>query len=428
MVLDMEQNTKNVSRRDFLSFTGGAVAIAATTSWLPRVALARTPRSGGRDVLVTIFLRGGADGLSLVPPHGDNWYYTHRPTLNVPKPSSNSNNKAIDLDGFFGFHPVMAPLLPAYTSGRLLIIHAAGSPVANRSHFEKERIVEFGDIDGSIGSGWVARHLLTIGAMSPGALLRGIGARTSPQYSLYAADDTLPVPDPSSFGLAGSSGTEAARKQVLADMYNHISSETKESALDTIATIDLLKTINFNTYVPSNGANYPTAGSYANFSKALKSTAALIKAQVGIEAIAIDLADWDTHGTQGVFNGTFYNLADILAKSLAAFDLDMSSPSAPGVTVVVMSEFGRTARENGNSGTDHGFGNAMFVLGKAVNGGQILTNWPGLAPNQLFEGQDLSVTIDYRDLLAEIIEKRLLNTNIAAIFPGYAPAGYGIVS
>lgn len=418
----------NLSRRQFFSYAGGAAAVAATTSWLPRVALARSLRSSSRDVLITIFLRGGADGLSLVPPWGESWYYTHRPNLAVPNPSSGSPDKCINLNGFFGFHPALAPLVPAYTAGRLLIVHATGSVVINRSHFEKERIVEFADSNGTIGSGWVARHLQTTGAMTPGSLLRATGVRTSPQYSLYGAPDSLPVPDPATFGLIGSSGSEAARKQALSDMYSAIPSETKESALDTIATIDLLKTINFNNYVPANGAVYPSTGSYAAFAKSLKSAAALIKAQIGIEAIAIDLADWDTHGTQGVFSGTFQSMADMFAKSLAAFDLDLSSPSAPGVTLVVMSEFGRTVRENGNLGTDHGYGNAMFVMGKAVNGGQVLTNWPGLAPAQLVDGQDLNVTLDYRDLLAEILEKRLQNTNMGAVFPGYSPAYHGIVN
>ncbi|MFN0205905.1 MAG: DUF1501 domain-containing protein [Planctomycetota bacterium] len=426
----MKKLTSNLelSRRGFLQFAGAAAGAAAASSWLPRIAFAANRSGAGRDVVVTIFLRGGADGLSLVPPHADPNYYIHRPNLSVPKPSSASPNKCIDLNGFFGFHPALAPLLPAYQAGRLLVINATGSPVANRSHFEKERIVEFGDLTGSIGSGWLARHLLTINAMTPGSLLRGMGVRTSPQHALVGAPLTLPIADPTTFGLAGSPSSEAARKKALTDMYSNISGDLKDNGLNTLATLELLKSVGINNYIPSNGAVYPTTGSFSSFGKGLFSAAALIKAQVGVEAIAIDLADWDTHGTQGVFNGTFNSLADALAKGLAAFDQDLSGAASPGVTTIVMSEFGRTVRENGNAGTDHGFGNAMFLLGKAVNGGQVVTQWPGLAANQLFEGQDLNITIDYRDVLAEVVDKRLQNTNIAGVFPGYSPAYHNLVN
>lgn len=417
-----------LSRRGFLGGAAGFAAAAATHGILPRIALAAGNRAENRDVLITIFLRGGADGLSLVPAFGDPYYSISRPNLKVPPPDSGLPNAGIPIDGFFGFHPVMSPLMNAFNSGDLLIVHATGHPVANRSHFEKERIVEFGDLNGAVGTGWLARHLLSVGAYVPGALLRAIGTRTSPPYALYGAPDMLPIADPANFGLAGSTASEAARKQVLSDLYQTAQDPVATSALDTIASIDLLKTIQIGSYVPANGAVYPASGSYVEFSRSMKAAAALIKSQIGIEAIAVDLADWDTHGSQGVFNGTFFHLADMLAKTLAAFHTDMAASPSTQYTIVVMSEFGRNVKENGSLGTDHGFGNIMMFLGSEVNGGQVLAQWPGLAPANLVDGQDLDVTIDYRDLLAEVIVKRLKNPNIAQIFPGYTPAVHRIVN
>jgi len=418
----METSKQRPSRRAFLSGMAGGALAAAGTGWLPRVALASPSRAAGaeRDILVAIFLRGGSDGLALVPPYGDPGYLTARPTLAVPSPTSGSPNAAIDLDGFFGFHPVLAPLMPAYVTKRLLVVHATGLPVANRSHFEKERLVETADPAGLVASGWIARHLQSVGSTVPNSLLRGIGVRTSSPHSLSGAPKTLPVPVLEAFGLAGSTATETERRATLQQMYGLPGEPLGKSGLDTLSTITLLKTVNFAGYVPSNGAVYPTTGSYGAFGRALKSTAALVKAQVGVEAIAIDLADWDTHGTQGVFSGTFQQLATALAQGLAAFDADvLQSPSAPGVTVVVVSEFGRTVRENGNAGTDHGYGNAMFVMGRCVDGGRVLTSWPGIAAAQMFQGQDLDVTIDVRDVFAEIVDRRLNNPNVASVFPGY---------
>ncbi len=178
--------------------------------------------------------------------------------------------------------------------------------------------------------------------------------------------------------------------------------------------------------MPSGGAVYPT--DTFNFGYSIKSTAALIKADVGVEAIHIDVSGWDTHANQGVTSGgQMFRLMDALGKGVGAFHTDLFSTGYRDVTLVVVSEFGRVVRENGSRGTDHGHGNCILVMGGSINGGRVLTQWPGLAQNQLYQGQDLNVTIDYRDILAEIVARRLNNeANLAAVFPGYTATFRGV--
>lgn len=420
--------SSGLSRRKFLgvSTAAGLGLIAAS---MPRVALARRKSGVNRDVLVSIFLRGGADAICLVAPYGDPAYAAARPTQRVLPPSSGGPQAGIDLNGYFALHPALAPILPAYLADDLLIVHAVGSPHMSRSHFEKERIVETADESGASPTGWIGRHLASIGAASPGALCRGIGVRHDLAYSMMGAPKTLPISSIENFGLYGSGSTQAARMAVLNTMYSRQAEPVRSRALDSLATISLLQTINFAGYQPQGGAVYPTTGAYAAFGQAMKSTAALIKAQIGVEAIAIDLDGWDTHGTQGTFGGTFAGLATALGQALGAFYTDMTQGGAPTVTVVVMTEFGRRIAENGSAGTDHGHGGAMFLLGNgSIAGGSVLTSWPGLAPAQRFEGLDLAVTIDHRDILAEIAQTRLQNPSAAALFPNFTPTFRGVAN
>lgn len=414
-----------LSRRQFVGYAGGAVAAAAIPAWLPRVALAHDDCLG-RDVIISIFLRGASDGLSMCVPFLESNYYASRPTLAVPPPDSPDPNHAIDLDGQFGLPPALAPLLPAYQAGHLAIVHACGSKDPSRSHFDAQYFMEAG-LPGqtSLFSGWLARHLQTTNPMVPGAPLRGVGIATALQRTLVDAPGTLPIPNLDTFGLTGSSSTTAKRMAALVDMYEQVEDPLKAAALTTQATVDLLNTINFSGYVPSGGAVYPNN----SFGTALKSTAALIKAEVGVEAIAIDYGGWDTHSNQGVFAGAMYNLMDTLSKNLAAFHTDMFTAGKTNFTLVVMSEFGRRLSENGTIGTDHGHGNVMYVMGGQVKGGKVHTQWPTLEPGKLFEGKDLDVTIDFRDVLAEIVALRLQNqANLGFVFPSYTPAFPGIIN
>lgn len=417
------QEFKRLSRRSFLGTTATAAAIAAVPAWLPRVAMARSYNSAVRDVFVSLYLRGGIDGMSVVVPWGDASYYAARPTLNVPRPDSTASRKAIGLSGIFGLHPAMAPLMNAYNNQHLLFVHAVGSTDSTRSHFEAQRSMETARIgDQTAVTGWLGRHVGSVDPMVPGSLLRAVGISTGLQKSLQGAPLTLPIPNLDGFGLLGN-GNAAGRSAVLEGMYQSVADPLKTVTHNTLQTIALLDTINFLGYVPGGGAVYPNTMT----GNALKSAAALIKAQVGVEAIAIDVATWDHHNSQGVLNGTFNAMLTDLANCLAAFYADMMAVATnPSYTLVAMSEFGRRLAENGSMGTDHGYANMMMVLGNCVNGGRVLANWPGLAMANLFQGQDLAVTIDYRDVLAEIVQRRLGNNELGYVFPGFVPTNRNI--
>lgn len=413
-----------LSRRLFLQCAGGAAIAASAPAWLPRVALARDARLSQRDVIVSIYLRGAADGLSMVPPWGESRYYEARPTLAIPRPDSTSSNRAINLDGFFGLAPAMAPLMPAYNDGNLLFVHACGSRDPSRSHFEAQAFMETGEPGNLlVSTGWLGRHLASVSPAVAGAPLRGVGLSHGLQLTLAGGPRTLPIPSLANFDLAGSASTMSARRAALGDMYASEPDPLGAAGINTLQTIDLLNAIDFAGYQPVAGVAYP-AGS---FGVALKSAAALIKAQVGVEAIALDLGGWDTHISQGSTSGALATLMGTLASGLAAFYTDVIASNAPSTTVVCMSEFGRRLVENGSRGTDHGHGNVMTIMGKCVAGGRVDAIWPGLATEQLFERRDLEVTTDYRDVLAEIIRDRLGNSNLSAVFPNFTPTPVGVL-
>ncbi|CAG0985178.1 hypothetical protein PHYC_01982 [Phycisphaerales bacterium] len=415
-----------LSRRNFLAATTFTALAAAAPSWLPRVAMAKDYRSSARDVIISIYLRGAADGLTLLVPYADNNYYSLRPTLNVPRPDSGNPNRATALTSFFGLPPAMTPLIPAYQSGQLLFLHATGSTDPSRSHFDAQRFMEVGKAnDPALGTGWLGRHLASVAPMDPNAILRAVGISTGLMRTLVGAPNTLPIPNLDSFNLSGSTSSVAARRSAIEDMYGPVADPLHAAAITTIQTIDLLNTINFEGYLPSGGAVYPAGA----FGTALKSTAALLKAQVGVEAVAIDLNGWDTHANQGIFTGTMSGLMTQLAQGLAALHADMNNGVVqPSHLAVVMSEFGRRPAQNGSAGCDHGHGNAAIVMGNAVAGGRVLCTWPGLAPGQLYQGLDLNVTIDYRDVLAEIVQERLGGADLSYVFPGYTPTFRGVTA
>jgi len=417
---------RELDRRQFLGRSAGLAALALAPAWLPKVVFADSD-SSTRDVIVSVFMRGGGDALTLVPPFGESAYYDLRPSLAVPPPDSSSPNRAIDLDGFFGFPKAMSSLMNAYDAGDLLVAHACGLDSGTRSHFEAMHFMEVGrgDPPASLFTGWLGRHLAATAPTTAGAALRAVGIGAGLQRSLVGAPKTLPIQELAGFGLEGRPGTRNQRQAALEEMYAAFTNPLKTSASDTFKAVDLLKQIGFNGYRPAGGANYPDT----DYGNAFKSTAALIKADVGVEAVAIDLDGWDTHDVQGPFAGFMAGLMEEFAEGLAAFHRDLIGQGQRNVVVVAMSEFGRNARENGSAGTDHGTGGAMFVLGGNINGGQVLADWPGLEREQLFESQDVKITTDYRDLLSEILLKRGGNSNINQVFsdPSYQRRDYGIV-
>jgi uncharacterized protein (DUF1501 family) len=377
-------------------------------------------------------MRGGADGLSLCVPFADANYYGSRSTIAIPRPDSSAATKGVNLDGFFMFPQAMAGgaagtggLLPAFQATDLLIVHATGQLNNSRSHFDAQRYMEVGKpVDPSLVTGWLGRHLSSIPPLKPDAPLRGLGLSNGLQKTLVGAPKTLPIADPRNYTVGGSTTTQPQRLAFMQTDYAPAEEPLKSAALDATNTVALLKTVDFATYKPANAAVYPTS----SFGRALNSVAVLIKSNVGIEAAQVDIGGWDTHSGQDPVNpnGSMYRTMQDFSNSLAAFYADVIA-TGYNVTVVAVSEFGRNVRENGSQGTDHGRGTVMFAMGKGIAGGRVVTkNWPGLAREQLESGQDLKVTVDYRDILAEIVQNRLGNPNLGFVFPSWTPTMLGV--
>ncbi|MDB4917807.1 MAG: hypothetical protein JWM95_5451 [Gemmatimonadetes bacterium] len=420
-----------LSRRQFIGrAAGGSMAAAAAAAayypaWLPRIMLAETHASA-RDVILSVFMRGGADGLSLCVPFGDPAYYTARSTIAIPRPDAAAGTaaKGIALDNFFAFPQAMAGLVPAFAAKDLLVVHATGQFNNSRSHFDAQRYMEVGKPnDVSLVTGWLGRHLASMPPVRSNAPLRALGIASGLQKTLVGAPRTLPIANPATFALTGTASTSAARLAFLQADYGTATEPIHAAAIDAASTVTLLQSVGISTYKPSNGAVYPTS----SFGTALKSVAALIKADIGIEAAQVDIGGWDTHSAQDPLAGSMYKTMQDFSNSLAAFYLDVIALApTTGVTAVAVSEFGRNARENGSNGTDHGRGTVMFAMGKNIAGGRVMVNnWPGLATANLESGQDLKVTIDYRDILAEIVQQRMGNPALDVVFPGWAYTARG---
>lgn len=387
------------------------------TSILPRLAFAPEKIAPRGDVLVVIFLRGAADMLNVVVPHGEDAYYALRPTLGIPRPderNAKADQRTIDLDGFFGFHPALHPLLPLWQEKQLALIHACGAPDESRSHFRCMELMERGvDDEKGPASGWIGRHLATLntGNRSP---LRAVGMGTLPQRSLSGSVPVSALRSIADFHLGGDARAVAQMRSLLNTIY-------MDDVLgqETLNIMDILQKLD-----PSQSTKHPYPNS--DFGLALRQTAMLIKAEVGLEVSAIDLGGWDTHFAQGGSTGLMASLLADLAAGLAAFHADIAAHLGH-VTVVAMSEFGRRAAENGSLGTDHGHGSMMMLLGGNVRGGQVHGKWPGLGEGQLIGPGDLAVTTDYRDVLGEVCAKRLNNSALDQIFPGHRVAPQGVL-
>ena len=409
-----------LSRRQFVTWSAGAALLATVIPpWLPKVVLAES-YAANRDIIVSIFMRGGADGLSLCAPFADPEYYAGRSTIAIPRPDSSAANKGIALDDRFAFPQAMSALLEPYAAKELLVVHGTGSIDSTRSHFDAQRFMEVGKPrDPTLVTGWLGRHLASTTPLRTNAPLRALGIANGLAQTLIGAPQTLPIPNPANFALGGSATTRQERTDWLKADYMGTPDPVKSAAIDAIATVDLLRVINFTGYAPANGATYP-AGS---FGTSLRSAAALIKADIGVEAIQVDIGGWDTHANQDPLAGGMATLMTSFSNGLAALYKDLiAGAQAQSVTVVVVSEFGRNVRENGSRGTDHGRGNCMFVMGRNVAGGKVMTqNWTSLARENLESGQDLKVTIDHRDILAELVRNRLANDKLSFVFPDFAP-------
>ncbi len=411
-----------MNRRFFLK--SGGIALASigvslsTPSFLQRAVLgqARSLITGGkRKTLIAIFQRGAVDGLNVVAPHGERNYYDLRPTIAIPKPESGNAEAAINLDGFFGFHPSLAPFKPLWDTKRLAVIHGAGSPDNTRSHFDAQDYMESATPGvKSTSDGWLNRYLQSK-ADPEKSLFRAVSMTQTMPRVLQGRAQALAFSNLADFTIrAGKSsaslqgGFEAMYEQTVNDVLGGTGRETFEA-------VNYLKKVNPAQYKPENGAQYPRTP----FGNSLLQIAQLIKAGVGLEVAFTDIGGWDTHVNEGSARGQLGNLLQQFSSGIAALYSDLGQ-RMDDVVVLTMSEFGRTVRENGNRGTDHGHANAMFVLGNSVRGGKVYGEWPGLKNDQLYEGRDLALTTDFRDVFGEIASKHLHSSNLQTVFPGYA--------
>lgn len=411
------------TRRDCLRAAVGGLAPAIWPAWMPRLAFAPADTAPRGDVLVCVFLRGAADALNVVVPHGEGSYYALRPTLAIPRPDdrrARPDRRAIDLDGFFGLHPALAPLLPAWQGEHLALVHACGAPDESRSHFQAMELMERG-VDGPTGpaSGWIGRHLATLdnGNTSP---LRAIGLGARVPASLRGPVPAAALRSITDFHLGGDPRAATELRAALAALYAG-DGRLDAKGRETLNLLDTLDALDPTHYTPAHGAQYPRS----DFGLGLRQVAMLIKAQVGLEVACLDIGGWDTHINQGGSEGALANLLHDLAAGLAALHADLRD-EADNLLVVTLSEFGRRAQENGGGGTDHGHGSLMLLLGGGVEGGRVHGTWPGLEREHLVGPGDLAVTTDYRDVLGELVRRRLGNPHVGDVFPGYAPTFRGI--
>ena len=391
---------------------GGAMAVvgtAAIPSFLTRAAWGAAEAGSSHKRLVVIFQRGAADGLNIVVPHAERSYYAMRPSINIPR------QQVIDLNGFFGLHPAMAPLKPLWDQRHLAVVHAAGSPDTTRSHFDAQDYMESGTPGvKDTSDGWLNRTLQSEPAVADSPF-RAIALGTSLPRILSGKASAVAVSNVNGFGIAAGNPAAAPLGNTFEAMYaQSVDTVLHGTATETFEAVKMLKSADPQKYTPAPGANYPRGP----FGNALRQTAQLIKSNLGVQIAFTDIGGWDSHVNEGAVEGQLANVLRDFAQSIAAFWVDLG-PLAEETLIVTMSEFGRTARENGNRGTDHGHANVMFILGGPVRGGRVYGRWPGLDPSQLNEGRDLVLTTDFRRVLGEAVSRHLGNAHLNSVFPGF---------
>jgi uncharacterized protein (DUF1501 family) len=399
-----------ISRRIFLKNGGLAlVSLGFAPTFLARTVAAADAR---RRVLITIFQRGAVDGLNMIVPHGERAYYAARPTLAIARPGG-SSDAAVDLDGFFGLHPRLAPLKPFFDARQMAIVHACGSPDGTRSHFDAQDYMETATPGvKSTQDGWLNRylHAREHQAATP---FRAVALAPQLPRALQGLEPALAIGQIAQFGIRGGGGdmVQSSFESEYAAAADSVLHSTGREAFDAIK---MLKSANLGQYTPANGAEYPRSP----FGEALKQIAQLIKADVGLEVAFAESGNWDHHVNEGAAVGILANRLDDLARGVSALVRDLGD-RMQDVVVLTMSEFGRAVAENGNRGTDHGHGNAMMIIGGPVRGGKVYGRWPGLAQEQRYDGRDLSVTTDFRSVFAEVVHGHLGLADTRPVFPGF---------
>ncbi len=397
-------------RRMFLKSSGLALVAGG---FLPKVfvRMAEAGTTEGCKVLVAIFQRGAVDGLNVLVPYAEKSYYDARPSIAVPRPGS-AENAALDLDGFFGLHPSMAPLLPYFKDRSAAFVHAVGSPDATRSHFDAQDFMESGTPGvKSTRDGFLCRALEQ--KKAPKATpLRAVAVTPGLPRILSGSAGAISMPNIGQFGIRAGALTQPVAESFESMYAGAVAGALQATARESFEAVKLVESAEPAKIAPENGADYPKNP----FGNSLKQIAQLIKADVGLEIAFTDVGGWDTHAGEGGAEGQLSNRLRDYAQAIAAFAKDLGSRMGD-VTLVTMSEFGRTVKENGNRGTDHGHANHMLLLGGGVAGGKVYGRWPGL--ETLYEARDLAVTTDFRDVFAEVLSKRLGVANLRPVFPGY---------
>jgi uncharacterized protein (DUF1501 family) len=401
--------------RDVTLTSGGLVAASLFGDTFRQVAYGAT----NSNVVVVLSLRGGADFLSMVVPHGDAAYYQARPNIAVPRAS------VVCGDGEFGLHPAFAPLRPMWTSKRMGVVLATGLPVPNRSHFEAIEEIEDAAPSSAVRSGWINR---LVGLHSGRSPLEGVAVGTGMlPTSMVGPEPMLAAGSTDRIALSGGAGDKAQklRRRALNQVWHRAAGPLAVGAQSALSTTAILGPALKHKYVPAHGAKYPTG----SLGDALSDTARLIKADVGVEVTTLDYGSWDMHSDLGSVGstgpGSMAGMVTELAKALAAFFTDLGATGSR-VTLVTVTEFGRRVAENGSRGLDHGWANSTLVLGAGVKGGAYHGRWPGLSASKLEDG-DLSVTTDYRNVLTEILKRRF-GVSTASVFPGFQSSPVGVMT
>ena len=404
------------SRRYFMKQGGIAlVGLSAMPAFLQR-AVASTPAGTSKKQFVVLFQRGAADGLNIVVPFAEPNYYRLRPSIAIPQPRRGGADAAMDLDGFFGLHPSLAPLEPLFHKNQLAIVHAAGSPDPTRSHFDAQDFMESGTPGvKATEDGWLNRAIETVPGENASPF-RAVAMGPNLPRMLHGSASAIALPDLKQFKVMGPSAAMAATAQ---GGFEAMYAQTVDHALhgtgtETFEAIDMLRKVDPGKYAAENGAQYPTS----RLGQSLQQIGQLLKANLGVEVLFVDCGGWDNHVNEGGVQGQLSNLLKDLGQGLAAFHQDMGDRMQE-IVVLTMSEFGRTAKENGNRGTDHGHANCMFMMGGDVKGGRVYGKWPGLEDHQLNEGRDLALTTDFRSVVSEVLAKHMGVTELKAVFPGF---------
>jgi uncharacterized protein (DUF1501 family) len=381
--------------------------------------LSRTVEAAGnvrRKVLITIFQRGAVDGLNMVVPFGEREYYAARPSIAVPRP--NEKDGAVDLDGFFGLHPRLGALKPLWDSRQLAIVHASGSPDGTRSHFDAQDYMESGTPGvKSTQDGWLNRYLHAR-EHADATPFRAVAVAPQLPRSLQGIEPALAMSQIGQFGIRAGQQTDMLQSSFESEYAAAADSILNKTGGQAFDAVKMLKSADPSKYQPENGADYPRSA----YGDALRQIAQLIKADVGLEVAFAEAGGWDTHVNQGASVGQLAQRLNDFSQGIAALARDLGD-RMDDVVILTMSEFGRAVAENGNRGTDHGHGNAMFIIGgHNIRGGKVYGKWPGLAREQRYEGRDLAVTTDFRSVFNDVVRGHLGLTDTRTIFPGFTGA------